>query len=54
MNIKAEKIYKFLFLFIIIAVPVAIFLIRDLDNDTWFMLNHGRYVVVNYSCNSPT
>ncbi len=47
MNIKAEKIYKFLFLFIIIAVPVAIFLIRDLDNDTWFMLNHGRYILKN-------
>ncbi|MCI6354011.1 hypothetical protein [Eubacterium coprostanoligenes] len=47
MDIKAEKIRKILLLFIVIAVPTAIFLIRDLDNDTWFMLNHGRYILEN-------
>lgn len=47
MDIKAEKIRKILLLFIVIAVPTAIFLIRDLDNDTWFMLNHGRYILQN-------
>ena len=26
---------------LIIAIPLAVFLIRDIDNDTWFMLNHG-------------
>lgn len=47
MDTKTEKIRKFFLLFIIIAVPTAIFLIRDLDNDTWFMLNHGRYILKN-------
>lgn len=47
MEIKAEKVRKILFLIIAIAVPTAIFLIRDLDNDTWFMLNHGRYILKN-------
>lgn len=28
-------------------IPVAVMLIRDLDNDTWFMLNHGRYILQN-------
>lgn len=32
---------------LIIAIPLAVFLIRDLDNDTWFMLNHGRYIMKN-------
>lgn len=30
---------------LIIAIPLAVFLIRDIDNDTWFMLNHGRYIM---------
>ena len=32
---------------VIVAIPLAVFLIRDLDNDTWFMLNHGRYIMKN-------
>ena len=32
---------------LIIAIPLAVFLIRDIDNDTWFMLNHGRYIMKN-------
>lgn len=28
-------------------IPMAVMLIRDLDNDTWFMLNHGRYILQN-------
>ena len=32
---------------LIIAIPLAVFLIRDIDNDTWFMLNHGRYIIKN-------
>lgn len=47
METKAEKARKILLLIIAIAVPTAIFLIRDLDNDTWFMLNHGRYILKN-------
>lgn len=47
MDKKREKIIRCILLFLIIFVPAIIFLIRDLDNDTWFMLNHGRYILAN-------
>lgn len=44
---KEFKTYKILLVLFIILTPVAVLLIRDLDNDTWFMLNHGRYILAN-------
>lgn len=47
MDKKQYKSNKILLVFFIILIPIAVLLVRDLDNDTWFMLNHGRYILKN-------
>ncbi len=47
MDKKQYKFNKILLVFFIILIPVVVLLVRDLDNDTWFMLNHGRYILKN-------
>ena len=47
MKKQNDKFCTAVLILLIIAIPLAVFLIRDLDNDTWFMLNHGRYIMKN-------
>ncbi len=47
MKKRNDIICTVLLVALIISIPLAVFLIRDLDNDTWFMLNHGRYIMKN-------
>ena len=34
-------------MFLLLLVPCVFGLVRSLDNDIWFLLNHGRYVLAN-------
>lgn len=44
-NMKTQNhIITALLLFLL---PIGVIMLKNLDNDTWFMLNHGRYILAN-------